>query len=211
MHDETRNMHDLVKEMTEAGTGLSEADCLAALTALFKIMSRELSRGTIIKLPFFSLYLNASGTFDTAGQPFDPTNKETGHKVSLHFRVNKAEEARIVSETPIQREFQTDKTAPNLYTAHSVRTDEELTASPGDFIRINGRNLKFDKAQSAVGVWFKNGSEHRSVQYATVTPGTVIAQIPPDLEPGQYSLLVRTSPNDKDIKEATLSDPVSVA
>jgi len=100
---------------------------------------------------------------------------------------------------------------PSLYTAHSVRTDEELTASPKDFIRIHGRNLKFDKAQPVVGIWFKNGSEHRSLQYASITPGTVIAQVPPDLEAGQYSLIVRTSPNEKGIKEATLSDPVSVA
>ena len=211
IHDETRDAQDLVKDMTEGGTGLSEADCLAALNAFFKVMSRELSRGTVIKLPFFSLYLSASGTFDYAGQAFDPATKETGHKVSLHFRANKAEEARIVNETLIQREFQIDKTAPCLYTAHSVRTDEELTASPGDFIRIHGRNMKFNKTQPETGVWFKNGSEHRAVQYASVTPGTVIAQVPPDLGAGQYSLIVRTSPNEKDIKEAMLSDPVSVA
>jgi len=29
--------------------------------------------------------------------------------------------------------------------------------------------------------------------------------------PGQYALIVRTSPNEKDIKEAMLSDLVSVA
>jgi len=51
IHDETRNMEALVKEMTEAGTGLSEADCIAALNSFFKVMSRELARGSIIKLP----------------------------------------------------------------------------------------------------------------------------------------------------------------
>ncbi len=77
IHDETRNMEALVKEMTEAGTGLSEADCIAALNAFFKAMSRELSRGSVVKLPFGSLYLCASGTFDNAGESFDPSNKET--------------------------------------------------------------------------------------------------------------------------------------
>ena len=95
-------------------------------------MSRELARGSVIKLPFGSLYLSASGTFDHAGEPFDPSTKETGRKLTLHFRVNKAEETRI-------------------------------------------------------------------------------AQVPPELAAGQYSLIVRTSPNEKDIKEAMLSDPVSVA
>jgi len=105
-------MESLVKEMTDAGTGLSEADCIAALNAFLKEMSRELARGSIIKLPFGAFYLSASGTLDNAGQPFDPTTKEKGHKITLHFRVNKAEEARIVQETPIQREFKVDKTSP---------------------------------------------------------------------------------------------------
>ncbi len=33
----------------------------------------------------------------------------------------------------------------------------------------------------------------------------------PCLYTAQYSLIVRTSPNEKDIKESVLSDPVSVA
>jgi hypothetical protein len=40
--------------------------------------------------------------------------------------------------------------------------------------------MKFDKAVPDTGVWFNNGSEHRAIQYASVTPGRVIAQVPPD-------------------------------
>lgn len=56
-------MLELVKERTESGTGISEVDCIATLNAFFKLMSRELSRDSVIKLPFGSLYLSASGTF----------------------------------------------------------------------------------------------------------------------------------------------------
>lgn len=110
----------------------------------------------------------------------------------------------------MSREFSVDKIAPRVFKAHSVRTDEELVASPGDFVRIRGHHLKFDKARLDTGVWFNNGAEHRSAQYASITPGTVIAQVPPDLAPGQYTIVVRTSPNEKDVKSAVLSDPVSV-
>jgi len=208
---ESVSFEQLVDRMAEGRTTVSKPDIVANMQLLVEQLFQELANGAAVKLPIGTFYMCASGTFDAIDQPFVYGEGDNGHDLRLHFRANRAEEIGMARLMRVQREPLIDKTAPRLFSAESVRTDEELVAAPGDFVRVHGHHLKFDKADPALGLWFVNGSEHRAGQYASVEPSTVIAQVPPDLEPGQYSLVVRTSPNEKDVKESRLPDPVSVA
>jgi hypothetical protein len=165
----------------------------------------------MVKMSFGSLYLSASGTFDRIDEPFSYGQEGSNHDLRLHFRANRTEEINIARDDRIQRELYQDKNGPVVFSATSIQTEEEeLVATQGDFFRIEGNHLKFDKSNAELGVWFKNGQEHRSDLYAAINTGAVIAQVPQDLEPGQYTLIVRTSPHDKDIKESRLQAPVSI-
>lgn len=104
-----------------------------------------------------------------------------------------------------------DRQSPVLIRAAKASSGESHAAERGDYLTLSGHRLKFDKARTDLGVWFKNGSEYRAAKYAAVTPGTVIAHVPAELESGQYLMVIRTSPNGKDIKAATLPEPVSIA
>ncbi len=209
-YKETIGFDGLIDRMAYGRTTITKVDLAGAFQLLSEELHKAIAEGYIVKMPFGSLYLSASGTFDHLDQPFVYGQEGSNHDLRVHFRANRSEEISIAQDAKVQREFYADKSAPIVFSAASIVTEEDLVANRGDFVRIRGNHLKFDKAKPELGVWFKNGQEHRAVLYASVTPGTVIAQVPPDMQPGQYTLIVRTSTNDKDIKETHLSAPVSI-
>ena len=209
-YKETIGFDGLVDRMATGRTTITKTDLAGAFQLLSEELHKAVSEGYVVKLPFGSFYLSASGTFDQLDQPFVYGQEGSNHDLRLHFRANRAEEIGMAQDAKIQRESYADKSAPIILSACSIATEEDLVAARGDFLRIHGSHLKFDKAKSDLGVWFKNGQEHRAALYASIAPGTVIAQVPPGIEPGQYTLIVRTSPNDKIIKETRLQAPVSV-
>ncbi len=209
-YKETIGFDGLINRMASGRTTITKPDLAGAFELLSEELHKAVAEGYVVKLPFGSFYLSASGTFDRLDEPFVYGQEGSNHDLRLHFRANRAEEIDIARDARIQRELYQDKTTPIVFSATSIQTEEALVATRGDFFRIEGNHLKFDKTNAELGVWFKNGEEHRSAVYATINPGTVIAQIPQDLPPGQYSLIIRTAPNDKDIKESRLATPVSI-
>lgn len=210
-HAATVDYRGLLKRLASGRTTITMPDALAVIELLWMELRKALASGEIVKLPFGSFYLCASGTFDQADQPFVYGDKAHGHDIRLHFRPNRTEEMALAAETEVERGQIYDKQAPVLIRAASASSGEHLTGERGDYLALTGQRLKFDKTREDLGVWYLNGSEHRAARYATVTPGTVIAQVPPELEAGQYRVVVRTSPNGKDLKIATLPELVSIA
>ena len=201
---------EFIGTMASGRTTVTKTDIVANMQLFFEELIKELVKGASIKVPLGTFYMSVSGTFDDVDQPFVYGDKEYGHDFRLHFRPDRATEISIAQSIKSCREKQIDRTAPCIFMAHSVRTDEELTTSPGDFVYISGQYMKFDKHMPEQGIWFRNGSECRSEQYAAITPGFVIAQVPPGIEPGEYTVCIRTSPNDKDIKEGRLSEKIVI-
>lgn len=209
-HASTVDYRGLLKRLAEGRTTITMPDALAVIELLWMELRKALAAGEIVKLPFGSFYLSAAGTFDQPDQPFIYGDQAHGHDLKLHFRPNRAEEASLALEARLERGPIYDRQSPVLIRAASATSGEGYAAERGDFITLSGQRLKFDKAREDLGVWYKNGAEHRAAKYASVTPGTVIAQVPPELEPGQYLMVIRTSPNGKDVKSATLPDMVSI-
>lgn len=201
---------EFVSTMASGRTTVTKTDIVANMQLFFEELAKELVKGASIKLPIGTFFISVSGTFDDIDQPFVYGDKEYGHDFRLHFRPDRATEIAMARSIKSCREKHVDRTIPVLFMAHSVATDEELMASPGDFVYINGQHMKFDKNAPEQGVWFMNGSDWRSGQYAAITPGFVIAQVPPGIEPGEYTLSVRTSPNGKDIKEGRLPERLTI-
>ena len=208
-HGSTVDYQGLLKRLAEGRTTITLPDALAVIELLWMELRKALALGEVVKLPFGSFYISASGTFDQPDQPFIYGDHD--HDLRLHFRPNRNLEENLAKETQLERGQIYDRQAPVLIRAANAASGESYTAERGDYLTLSGQRLKFDKARADLGVWFKNGSEYRAAKYTSVTPGTVIAHVPPELEPGQYLMVIRTSPNGKDIKSATLPEPVSVA
>ncbi|PKL25851.1 MAG: hypothetical protein CVV47_04195 [Spirochaetae bacterium HGW-Spirochaetae-3] len=209
-YKETIGFDGLVDRMATGRTTITKTDLAGAFQLLTEELHKAVSEGYVVKLPFGSFYLSSSGTFDQPDQPFVYGQEESNHDLRLHFRANRTEEISMAQDARIQRESYTEKSAPIVFSARSIATEEDLVAGRGDFMRIHGSHLKFDKARPELSIWFKNRQEHRASLYASIVPGTVIAQVPPGIELGQYSLIVRTSPYDKNIKETRRPAPVSI-
>jgi hypothetical protein len=83
------------------------------------------------------------------------------------------------------------RTIPEPVEVRSHRTDAAFRAGPGDYIRIEGRDLAFEADDARCGVFFVDGSAARSPDYAVVTPDLVVARVPVSLSAGPYLLRLR--------------------
>jgi hypothetical protein len=110
----------------------------------------------------------------------------------------------------IERGERFDRNAPIIMGAVSVRSEADMRALPGDFIRVSGQRLKFDKAEMDTGLFFVNGSETRAGQHASISQGLVIAQVPPELAAGQYQLAFRSHQGGKELHECRCPTPFLV-
>jgi hypothetical protein len=200
----TVEVDELIDIMAKGRTTLSKPDIAGCLKLLEEELSRLLADGKYVKTPMGSFYLSAAGKLHSVDQSFAPKDETNGHTLSLHFRTNRNFEAAMIPSVKIVRSENFDKISPALTGAVSVKTSSSSGAGSGDFIRVSGKRLKFDPADGQSGVFFVNGSEHRSALYADIEPSLVIAQVPQDLAPGPYILCVRTAPNGVDHKEGRL-------
>ncbi|MCI6722114.1 DUF4469 domain-containing protein [Treponema porcinum] len=74
-----------------------------------------------------------------------------------------------------------------------INSDSPLI--PGDYINISGRFLKFDFEDNSQGVFFKETDGTKSYKASNFTRATrvsITVQIPPELEPGTYTVKIRT-------------------
>ena len=72
--------------------------------------------------------------------------------------------------------------------------------------------MKFDPASQALGLFFKgeDGKETRAAVYAQTLPSTLIAVVPPELEEGNYRLVVRTVSTGGEILEGGVPEVVRI-
>ena len=198
---DTVEYSELVNIMAKGRTTLTKPDIAGCIQLFLEEIEKLVADGKFVKTPLGSFYLCASGKMETPDQAFTPGEGENDHSIRLHFRADRAIEADIQTMAKIERRQRFDRNAPLVFGSKSVKTDADMKASVGDFIRVVGQRLKFDKANETEGLFFVNGAEHRSTQYAEVMPGLIIAEVPPGIAAGTYNLVVRSRQGGKDLHE----------
>lgn len=198
---DTVTMDELVDEMASAKSTMSRADFACAMEVLAATIAKLVADGKFVQMLLGSFYLSASGTLDTADQPFTPRAENSNHDLQLHFRPNRALGARLIAMAKLERSVHTDKCSPYLVTARTVRTKTQNVGNAGELLRIEGERLAFDDGNEATGLFFVNGKETRADYYVVVKPGLVIAEIPATLPSGQYTLVIRSMADSARIRE----------
>jgi len=201
----------LVGIMAGGRTTLSAPDIAASFILFKEELAKLLSDGKTVHTPLGSFYLCASGKFENEDQAFTLGEGDGGHDVTLHFRAARDYQNELKAKAEIERAERTDKYAPVVRAVACVECDDASKARPGDFIRVEGLRIKFNRADQEEGVFFVNGSDHRAAKYAFVSPRVIVAEVPASLEPGAYSVAVRTKTNGKDAKEGRLNEIFTIS
>ena len=207
---DTIDTEELVSIMANGRTTLTKPDITGCLTLLTEEIVKLLADGKYVRTPLGSFYLCASGKLDAPDQAFTPGALANTHDIRMHFRADKSLEAALLAKAKIERGERFDRNEPILFSVASVKTEEELKARSGDFIRVLGQRLKFDKASPEEGLFFVNGAEHRSLQYASISPTLVIAEVPTGLAAGDYSLVLRSRQGGKLMHEGRAQSAFTV-
>ena len=198
---------DLVDIMARGRTTLTKPDISGCLELFFEEIEKLVEDGKYVKTPLGAFYLCASGKLESPDQPFTPRTEGSDHDLRLHFRQARGLGQELVAKARTERAERYDRSSPSLMRAFAVREETELSGKPGGLVQVEGQRLDFDKKNPAAGLFVLNGKETRAAFYVTVKPGVVIAEVPPGLEPGPYTLALRASPNGRDLKEGRLERP----
>jgi hypothetical protein len=201
----------LVDIMAAGRTTLTKPDIAGCLELFTEEVAKLVADGRRVKTKLGTFYLCASGKLDARDQSFTPGEGQGSHALKLHFKPDREFEAGICAGVELARGKRYDRCTPTIDSAVSVKSDAEMSAGPGDFLRVEGEKLKFDKANAAEGLFFVNGQETRAVQYARIQPSLLIAQVPPELGPGSYSLVVRSMQGTKELHEGRAAKPFVVS
>jgi hypothetical protein len=200
----------LVDIMAAGRTTLTKPDIAGCLELFTEEIMKLVADGKYVKTRMGAFYLCASGKLDAPDQAFTPRDGTSEHDLRLHFRADKSLEAGLLATAKIERGERYDRNTPIVFSVVSVRTGDEMKASAGDFLRVVGQRLKIDPADESEGLFFVNGHETRAVQYAAISPGLVIAQLPEGLAPGSYYIAVRSHQGGKELHEGRSPAPFIV-
>jgi len=197
--------------MAGAHSTLTKPDIAAGQELMNTELVKLLADGKFVKLGFGALYVCAAGKLDSLDQAFSPGSADGSHTLSIHFRVDRDFEAAVCSKVVVERGPRYDRNAPFINAVIGVKSESAAGAAPGEFVRVEGQRLKFDRSVAAEGLFFIDGAETKAVQYASITPSLVIAQVPPDLKPGNYVVVLRSSQGRKDLHEGRLEKTFTIA
>lgn len=198
---ETVEFEKLVELMAAGHTTLGKPDIKACSELFLEQMIKLLAEGKYVKTSLGAFYLCASGTFDSLDESFTPSSGSNNHMLRLHFRPDKAVEEQIRLKAEVERGERYDRLAPIIFASTSVKMEASMKAQAGEFIRVDGQRLKFDKTKEDEGLFFVNGSEKRAAQYASIVPSLLIAEVPMDIAAGSYNLVVRSRQGGSDLHE----------
>ncbi|WP_027727880.1 DNA-binding domain-containing protein [Treponema sp. C6A8] len=191
----TFTQEQLVKKMAEYNTTLTEADALAALNVMLKIVMEKVKEGYAAQTPFGTFFAAAGGSAESKAEEFLPNVKETNHAVRMRFRPYRELSEDVSSHTVIERVSNAIKTRVYIDTVANAdgKTDSPIKA--GDTICIKGDFLKFDSENEVHGIFLSDGeTEYRLSYYTQITGGTVCARVESSIPAGSYKLIIRNKP-----------------
>ena len=196
-----------MNDMVDEGTGLTRPQALAYFEKLVQLTMGYLSQGYFVSTPLFRFRASLPGTFASKNDHFDPSMHEIKYTASAGLRIRK------MPPYTMPAKFNISKISPELFYFIDSTTEEiNSVGTSGKSAKIEGVNLKFDKTDEHQGVFFKSVAdpdlEVRVSVYTEIKPSAIYFNIP-DIEPGEYRIIVRSlTPNKLETVTGTLAPSV---
>lgn len=187
----------LAGEMTDWNSSFTEADYLGMFSVMESIVVKYLAKGYNVELPFGNVRANATGTCANIQDGF--VLGTGNHSLGFLFTASESTAASVRAKLEYKQIPPDIKAEAKLYRVTALQSDAsesgDLNVSAGRTLRLHGRNLTFDIADSAQGVFLENeGGVSRVETYGRRGTNIVDAAIPAGLEAGIYSLSIVTKP-----------------
>ena len=97
-------LDELAQKMAEAGTTVNKVDAVACMELMKNTAEKLVAQGYRVELPLVDVYLAASGTADKKDEHFNPAYSTNDHKLSVHAKINRESQKRIVKAAAYQQE-----------------------------------------------------------------------------------------------------------
>lgn len=186
---------ELVHEMATFNTTITEADTLAVLNVMKRLVVKYVEQGYSVQTPLGLFFASASGSTDDITDSFTPLSEETNHDIRMLFRPDAKIVADVLANTPVERSSNKLKTTVNIDKVMNASGNENDPVKPGDMIIVYGDYLKFDSSSPEQGIFLANGSKSYKLDYYTQnTAGRIQARISASIPAGTYTLSLHNVP-----------------
>lgn len=186
----TYDLDEVVDQICDLGSTVSEADVRAVLANLTKVIRMALLDGCNVITPFANFGFSIRGKFEGAEDRFDASR----HRVEAQARPGAViRRALRLRARTVKLEALSPSPTPLHYT-DVISATHNRTLTPGGPGKLFGYRLSFDPNDPAQGVFFVAGnrSETRAGLLVENLPQTLIFVVPP-LDTGEYTLEVRST------------------
>ena len=191
------SQRQLAGEMTDWNTSFTEADYLGMLSVMESVVVKYLAKGYSVELPFGTVRPNVTGTCANIQDGFA---LGTGnHSLGFLFSASESTASSVRAKLEYKQLPPDIRAEAKIYRVTALQSDAsesgDLSVASGRTLRLHGRNLNFDIADTAQGVFLENGGGISRVEiYGRRGTNIVDAAIPSGLEAGIYTLSIVTKP-----------------
>jgi len=204
----TKSVDDLIIDMREYHSTVTDADTKAVLEIFFSVVSRNVANGYSVNLPIANIRPSITGKFSSLTDSLDRNRHTVGASISSGMLLNQlmtsAQVTKVSGSVP----------SPTLLELTDCTTQlANSKVTPNSVATLVGTELKFDTANIHEGVFFvptQTGSEVKVQIFASITANKIVFNIPA-LQPGSYTVVVRKGYcNGKVLRTGNLDDLVTV-
>ena len=201
------NKEDLISEISKEGTGITPYEVEAIFKRLEVVVTESLRKGYSINTPLINISPSVSGIFDNWDDTFDTKRHKLNFKASSGVLIKQA-----AKQTKMHK-IDPKKLIIDIFCFVNHNSEESNELHPNGIGELCGSHLKLDASDKKQGIFLmaKDGTENRVEVYVVNTHGRQIFQIPDNLTPGNYTLELRTLPNQgKRLHKGSLPKPLVV-
>ncbi|GAB1455356.1 hypothetical protein MASR2M48_06630 [Spirochaetota bacterium] len=205
---------EFIEIMSRENSALGRKELEAALALIGRTLARLVADGNSVRTPIGAFYLSAVGLADKESSPFTPRDEASGHGFRLRFRPDRSFEAQVTERVSVNRDDSSWQLFPRPASLLSEVGKRNAGFKPGLMVRLAGDYLGFDEDEKNQGVFFVKSiadSGMRAENYALIKPKRIIFTIPDELEPGEYTVLLRSSTKAGTLRSGYLDGKITIA
>jgi len=211
--DQTLDSEQLIKEIINYNSTITEADARAMLSILSDKVKHFVNLGYKVELPFGYIFNKANGTVARINDGFVPGTGN--HRISPVFRFKPEAADEMTKNASYKNAGSGFVTLPQITELYSIKNngkeDEALSFAAGSLLRIMGKNISFDIEDASQGVFLVDGEHHetRIETYNRIGTNVLEAYIPA-VSAGNYEIKIVTKPGTDRYEKCVASKKIEV-
>ncbi len=211
--DQTLDSEQLIKEIINYNSTITEADARAVLSVLSDKVKHFVNLGYKVELPFGYIYNKANGTVAKLNDGFVPGSGN--HRISTVFRFKSDAAYEMTKNASYKNAGSGFVTLPLITELYSIKNNgkesEVLSFAAGAMLHISGKNISFDLEDELQGVFLIDAEHHETRIESFNRIGTnVVETYIPAVNAGSYEVKIVTKPGIERYEKCMASKKIEV-